>query len=155
MDQTASQGDGHSIAGRILRRRTILRERDYKKLVSQALDCGYHRTSWQPMTYDAIHKETMWRTLQGENFSDNMFFSTREERWYNSLSHWQKEMLPVLDNKEKFMRMYIHWLKDSKRLYNPNWQHWSWQVEDDTVKLRWYSNKPYETLGVATLERDY
>jgi hypothetical protein len=155
MDQTASSGDRNTLKGKLLRRRAIIRERECPELYRNAMACGYHRMSWQPITYQAIHQEMMWRVLRGEDFKDEVFFSTREQRRYDTLALWQRDMLPVIDNEEKFMRCYVNWLKGSHRLYNPRWKDWSWKFEDGQVKIRWAQNKAYEPLGVATLERDY
>ena len=155
MDQITSPRDGNTLKGRLLRRRVILRERDYFKLHREALACGYHRTSWDLVTYQALHQEMTWAVLRGAELEDTVFFSVRELRYKDSLSDWQQSLMKVIDNEEKFMRQYIHWLKASKRLYNDRWQHWSWKFDEHTIKIRWAQNREYEPLGVATLERDY
>lgn len=155
MDQTTGQRDRNTLKGRLLRRRVILRERDYFQLHREAMACGYHRTSWEPVTYQALHQEMTWAVLRGTEMQDTVFFSARELRYRDSLSDWQKSLMKVIDDEEKFMRQYIHWLKASKRLYNDRWQHWSWKFEDHSIKIRWAKNRDYEPLGVATLERDY
>ena len=155
MDQITSSRDGNTLKGRILRRRVVLRERDYFKLHREAIDCGYHRTSWEPVTYQALHKEMTWVTLCGADLQSTIFFSARELRYQSSLSDWQKSLMKVIDDEEKFMRQYIHWLQFSKRLYNDRWKNWSWKFEDHSIKIRYSCNRDYEPLGVATLERDY
>ena len=155
MDQTTSPRDRDIVKGKTLRRRVILRQRDYIKLYREAMACGYHRADWQPVDYDALHQEMTWAVLCGIELQDTVFFSARELRYQNSLSDWQRSLMKVIDDEEKFMRQYIHWLKASKRLYNDRWQHWSWKFEDHSIMIRWNSNRDYEQLGVATLERDY
>lgn len=154
MDQTTSQRTG-SLKGKILRRRVILRERDYFQLHREALACDYHRTAWGPVTYQALHQEMTWAVLRGTEMQDTVFFSARELRYRDSLSDWQQSLMKVIDDEEKFMRQYIHWLQASKRLYNPRWKDWSWKFDDHLIKIRWARNREYESLGVATLERDY
>jgi hypothetical protein len=155
MDQTTSQRDRNIVKGKLLRRRTILRERDYFQLHRDALACGYHRTAWEPVTYENVHKEMTWQVLRDTDFKDTVFFSAREERYQNSMSDWQKSLMKVIDDEEKFMRQYIHWLRENKRLYNDNWRKWSWRVHRGGIEIRWAQNRDYEPLGVATLERDY
>ena len=155
MDQTTSPRNGNTLKGRLLRRRVVLRERDYLKLHRDALACGYHRTSWEPLTYENIHREMTWEVLRGGDFKDTVFFSQREIKMQNTLSDLERSMMKVLDNEEKFMRQYIFWTQGNQRLYNKKWSNWSWKVENGTVKIRWARNREYEPLGVATLERDY
>jgi hypothetical protein len=155
MDQTTSPRDRNTVKGRVLRRRVILRERDYLTLHREALACGYHRTDWEPVTYENIRREMTWQILRGADFKDTIFFSTREQRYRDSLPEWQQSLMKVIDDEEKFMRQYIHWLKENNRLYNNRWNHWSWRVQDSGIEIRWAQNRAYEPLGVATLERDY
>jgi hypothetical protein len=155
MDQTTSPRDGNTLKRKTMRRRVVLRERDYFKLHREAMDCGYHRTDWQPVTYQALHQEMTWAVLCGAEMKDTVFFSTRELRYQNSLTDWQRSLMKVIDDEEKFMRQYIHWLQFSRCLYNDRWQHWSWKFDDHSIKIRYRQNQDYEPLGIATLERDY
>lgn len=155
MDQTTSQRDRNPLRGKTLRRGAIMRERDYFKLHREALACGYHRTAWEPVTYQSIHQEMTWRVLQGVDFKDSIFFSSRELRYQDGLSTWQRSLLKDIDNEEKFMRQYIHWLRQNKSLYNDKWRDWSWRINSSGIEIRWAKNREYEPLGVATLERDY
>lgn len=133
-----------------------MRERDYERMVPQAMACGYHRTDWNLVTYDSLHKEITWQLLAGDaNWKDSEFFSTREQRRLDNLPKWAKEMLPIMDDRERFMRQYVQWLKTSKRLYNLRWEHWSWQIKEDTIQIRWFANRSWENMGMAILERDY
>lgn len=155
MDQATGTRTRNTLKGKILRRRVILRERDYFKLHREALSCGYHRTAWEPVCYENIHREMTWQVLCGADFKDTVFFSAREERYQNSMSDWQKSLMKVIDDEEKFMRQYIHWLRENKRLYNDKWRNWSWRIHRGGIEIRWAQNREYEPLGVATLERDY
>jgi hypothetical protein len=96
-----------------------------------------------------------WRVLQGVDFADSIFFSSRELRYREGLSDWQRSLLKDIDDEEKFMRQYIHWLRQNKSLYNDKWRDWSWRINSGSIEIRWAKNREYEPLGVATLERDY
>ncbi len=157
MDQTTGERDRNTLKGKTLRRQIFLRERDFKMLRPQAFDCGYHRAEWCPTNYNEIHKHITWHLLKHDDnaWKDDIFQSSREERALAKMPSWAKDLLPVVDDRERFMRQYISWLRYSKRLYNPRWQDWSWKIENDTVMIRYFQNKPWEVMGMGTLERDY
>lgn len=136
------------IKGKLLRRRVFCRETDFKTNIKpHCEEVGYHRWSWEPISIERAEKEVAWCILKGQSFPDEYFFSSREkdfESWTFTKS-----------NDELFGRRYLLYVKTSKQLYNHRWEHWSWNFNNDQIQIRYFENKPWVPLGIATVERDY
>lgn len=137
---------------KLLRRRVFCREADFlKKIRPKAPKCGYHRYTWAPISIDEIQKDVAWQILQGLDWKDSMFFSYRELR---NIPYGFPTTNPP-SNKATFGRQYIEYLRFSNRIYNKAWENWSWNFDDDHIYIRYFANRPWEIMGMATLERDY
>lgn len=136
------------IKGKLLRRRVFCRETDFtSKIKPHCKGVGYHRWSWEPISIKRAEEEVTWSILKGQSFPDEYFFGSRD-RDFNSWSFTKS-------NEELFGRRYLLYVRTSGQLYNPRWQHWSWDFKDDGIQIRYFKDKPWATMGIAILERDY
>ena len=139
--------------GKTLRRTTWCRLQDFEnQLQPDAIKTGYTRATWEPASIDNIQGRATWQILRGEDIGKDPFFSMRELR---DRMDFNEIFLQGMADKERFARQYISYLRTSKKLYNPNWAKWSWKYDDDSIKLRYRVDRPWEPLGIAVLERDY
>lgn len=135
---------------KILRRKTIIREKDFEKYLKiQALACGYTSATWHACSLEAIAREITWLSLAGEQFKDGIFLSQKELYQYVDPKNWQPDSL------ELSARFYIQYTRSKQSLYNPRYTHWMWKYENDGIFIRSRSNQPWLPLGVAVLERQY
>jgi hypothetical protein len=135
-----------------LRRYIFAREAEFKKIKPQALKCDYHRVSWETITITELKKRAVWQTLSGADIGNDPMFSIRELRGIET--SYQDFLKMAMDEDEKFARIYIQYLRNSKRLYNPRWEYWSWQFDDNLIMIRWAETQAWAPMGIITLERD-
>jgi len=115
-----------------IRRRVLIREYDYRKMVTNAYGgimfdgmMLYNRSEFTPLTRDAIEKEVVWSNLTGD-----------------SRKLWQYR------NRDRQM---FHGMKDY--LYNPRYMEWKviWD-EEDYLCVQARSNTPCSRIGWAVFE---
>lgn len=139
---------------KLLRRRVYCREVDYEKHIRpQCAGVGYHRWSWAPVSIDAARGEMEWNILKGSKALPDKYFVSRRD--LHQVFPSSDDVWKVLGDDERFGRRLLSFVQYNGWLYNPKYQHWSWKFENDGIYIRYFKDKPWVPVGIATVERDY
>ena len=139
---------------KLLRRRVYCRETDFKKHIRpNCAAVGYHRWSWEPVRINRARGEIEWNILKGEITLPEDYFVGNRDFVYADTPNEFWDLVKIED--ELFGRRFLNYIQRKGQLYNPKWKNWSWNFEKDMISIRYYRNKPWVPLGIATVERDY
>lgn len=113
-----------------VRRRVLIREKEFRTKLSKEARGLYTRVDWQPLTRSELEKHNMWAQLQGKAPPWHVEFT-----WHRAYLH----RVPVT-------------------FYNDRYHEWRTFLDPDNQDQLWMTptngNGKPQRLGIATLELD-
>lgn len=122
---------------KLLRRRIIIRELDYHKILPR-LRRLYHRVNWRPITVEEIEAMHMWQILQGQ---PSMLAVSNRLKQYG-------DQPPC--NESKMLLWHVR-----SYLYDPDYVWRDVTVDGDWIRVRKGRPSSRNRLGWAQYELDY
>lgn len=121
--------DGSNAVIRTLKRRVLIREYDYVRMVKRAVPLHYDTASFESITRESIEKEKIWNELKGRSTNMWLYYNRNINQILDGMKDWT------------YNPQYIRW----KKLWN----------EQGVLCVQSRSNHPPSELGWATFTVDY